>query len=155
MMYFYNGAFINGAIHNVPNGAVKLSDEQYDKFYSAAAQGFKLIVEGGEVRIGENAYPFDPVRELKVIKDRLRSMRAPMLDALTGIAGRATRSGDSALADEADSMAEQLLQLTDDPALNAAQTVPDMEDAGLAAYKRIAAAASPALRVVFREITGA
>lgn len=88
-------------------------------------------------------------------KSELRTMRAPMLDALTGIAGRAERAGNDALAAEADALAELLLDITDDAALNAATTYEDMQAAGVAAYKRIAAAASPALSVVFKEITGA
>ena len=77
-------------------------------------------------------------------------MRAPMLDALTGIAGRAERSGNDALALEADALAEQLLDITDDPALNAATTYESMQAAGIAAYRRIAGNSSPALASVFK-----
>lgn len=92
---------------------------------------------------------------LKRAKAELRTTRTPMLDALTGIAGRAVRSGNGALSAEADALAVLLLDITDDPALNAATTYEEMQAAGVAAYKRIAAAASPELSVVFKEMTGA
>ena len=78
-----------------------------------------------------------------------------MLDALAGIAGRAQRAGNAQLALEADALAEALLDITDDPALNAAEKLEDMRAAGLAAYRAIASTASPALAGVFKEITGA
>lgn len=92
---------------------------------------------------------------LEFAKERARAIRKPMLDALTGIAGRAERNGDSALASEADRMTEELLNITGDSELLSATDAKSMELAVRAAYKRIAAAASPALAVVFREITGA
>ena len=91
---------------------------------------------------------------LALAKTELRTIRAPMLDALTGIAGRAVRAGNDALAAEADALAELLLEITDDPALNAATTYEEMQAAGVAAYKRIAGSVSQELKVVFREITG-
>lgn len=99
----------------------------------------------------------EPTRQdfLEIAKASLRTMRAPMLDALTGIAGRAARrAGNDSLADEADALSEQLLDITDDEALNAATTYEAMQAAGMAAYRRIASGASPALASVFKEITG-
>lgn len=93
-------------------------------------------------------------RILSSAKNELRTIRAPMLDALTGISGRATRSGNDALATEADALAVSLLAITDDAALNAATSYETMKAAGVAAYKRIANGVSPELSVVFREITG-
>lgn len=88
-------------------------------------------------------------------KDELRVLRAPMLDAVNGIGWRASMTGNAALANEAVALAEALLDITADPALNAATNYDDMRAAGVAAYKRIAATASPGLAIVFREITGA
>lgn len=87
-------------------------------------------------------------------KAELRTLRAPMLDALSGIAGRAARSGNDGLATEADALAEQLLGITDDAALNAATTHEAIQAAGMAAYRRIASGASAELASVFKEITG-
>lgn len=88
-------------------------------------------------------------------KDELRALRAPMLDAVNGIGWRASMTGDTTLANEAVALAEALLDITADPALNAATNYNDMRAAGVAAYKRISATASPELAIVFREITGA
>lgn len=91
---------------------------------------------------------------LEQAKSNLRAIRVSMLDALTGIAGRAARAGNDALAAQADALAEQLLDITEDATLNAATTYEDMYSAGVAAYKRIAAGSNPELASVFREITG-
>lgn len=127
--------------------------------------------------------PIDIPKLLGFVKTQMRTTRAHMLDALTGIAGRESRTaacrrqeqaqalaqdnvqlaqefGEQAavaenLVVEADSLAVALLDITDDPALNAAQTLQDMQAAGVAAYRAIAATASAELAVVFKEITGA
>lgn len=91
---------------------------------------------------------------LEGVKSALRKPRAEMLDALSGIAGRAARAGNTALAAEADALAQALLDITDDPALNAAPTLEDMQAAAVAAYRAIAAGASAELASVFKEITG-
>ena len=88
-------------------------------------------------------------------KEELRALRAPMLNAVNGIGWRASMTGNTALANEAAALAEALLDITADPALNAATNYDDMRAAGVAAYKRIAMGASPELAKVFREITGA
>lgn len=90
---------------------------------------------------------------LEQVKDDLRVLREPMLDAVNGIGWRASMTGNTALANEAVALAEALLDITSDAALNAAMTYEDMRAAGVAAYKRLAATASPALVPVFREIT--
>lgn len=97
-----------------------------------------------------------PVAELLAgAKEELRELRKPMLDAVNGIGWRASMAGNSALANEAVALAQALLDITSDAELNAATTYEDMRAAGVAAYKRLASTASPALASVFREITGA
>ena len=86
-------------------------------------------------------------------KDELRALRVPILNAVTGIGWRASMTGNTALANEAAALAEALLDITAAPALNAATNYDAMRAAGVAAYKRIAATASPELAIVFREIT--
>ena len=88
-------------------------------------------------------------------KDELRALRKPILDAVNGIGWRASMTGNTAVANEALALAQALLDITADPALNAATDYDSMRAAGVAAYKRIAATASPELAIVFREITGA
>jgi len=92
---------------------------------------------------------------LEQAKDDLRELRKPMLDAVIGIGWRASVTGNTALSDEAVVLSQALLDITADPALNAATTYEEMRVAGVTAYKRIAATASPELAIVFREITGA
>lgn len=87
-------------------------------------------------------------------KNELRAMREPMLSAVTGIGWEASEAGDDALVQEARNIRNALRDITLDPALNAAQTYEDMRAAGVAAYRRIAASASPAFAATFKEITG-
>lgn len=139
----------------MPDDAIAISDEEYVLLTEALSNG--KIVSGYKngVFVVEDQEGPSTAEALHNAKVNLRAMRAPMLDALTGIAGRAERAGNTALALEADALAEQLLDITDDPALNAATTYEAMQAAGVDAYRAIAATASPALASVFKEITGA
>ena len=83
-------------------------------------------------------------------KDDLRALRKPILDAVNGIGWRASMTGNTTLANEALALARALLDITADPALNAATNYDDMRAAGDAAYKRIALGASPELAKSFR-----
>lgn len=101
----------------------------------------------------------NPVFPVSVILERakseLRAMREPMLSAVTGIGWDASEAGDVALAQEARNIRNALRDITADPALNAAETYAEMRAAGVAAYRRIAAGASPAFAATFKEFTGA
>jgi hypothetical protein len=147
-----NGGFYS---HRTHESDKEISFLEYNFLLSEEAKGRKIVadVDGAPIAIDKPATPREEI--LDRAKNELRAMRAPMLDALTGIAGRAVRAGNDALASEADSLAEQLLDITDDPALNAATTYEAMQSAGVDAYRAIAATASPALASVFKEITGA
>lgn len=149
---FYN----SDVTSEIPSGMKKLTKDEYKKF-SNPTRGSKLSSDesGNPILIDVEIDTGTIDSLLARAKKELRTMRAPMLDALTGIAGRAARSGNEALAIEADMLSEQLLDITDDPALNAATDYESMQAAGVAAYKRIAASASNDLKIVFREITGA
>lgn len=92
---------------------------------------------------------------LERAKDDLRIMREPMLSAVTGMGWEASEAGDATLVQEARNIRNALRDITDDHALNAAQTYEEMRAAGVAAYRRIAAGASPAFAATFKEITGA
>lgn len=159
MEVFYStstGGFYSKAMHGngIPGDAKSVTLDHYKSLLKEQAFG-KLIV-GDDSGFPIAVQPAAPTVEslLFAVKNELRSMRAPMLDALTGIAGRAARAGNEALAIEVYDLSEQLLDITDDPALNAATDYESMRAAGVAAYKRIAASASDDLKVVFREITG-
>ena len=110
------------------------------------------------VDAGNTPLPADVPQVAEILtraKDELRALRKPMLDAVNGIGWRASMTGNTAVANEALALAQSLLDITADPALNAATDYDSMRAAGVAAYKRIAATASPELAIVFREITGA
>lgn len=87
--------------------------------------------------------------------EEVREMRAPMLNAVTGIMVNALADNDVAVVEEAQSIRQKLLDITSDPALNAATTYESMKLAGQLAYRRIAKAATPSFASVFKEITGA
>lgn len=151
----------NGFFHperhanSMPDDAKNISDARYQELISDIRKGAQLKPDssGDPEAVFLTAPSVEDL--LEGVKAELRTMRAPMLDALTGIAGRAARAGNDALASEADALAGQLLDITDDAALNTATTYEAMQAAGVAAYKRMAASSSPELVSVFREITGA
>lgn len=135
------------------NGNIFAYDETQDELYLERIKEGHAPADASSV---DDLRPKSSIASLlERAKSEIRTMRAPMLDALTGIAGRAARAGNDTLATEADALAEQLLDITDDAALNAATTYEAMRAAGVDAYKRMAASSSPELASVFREITGA
>lgn len=93
-----------------------------------------------------------PVFDRKAALIRARDARKLILDALTGIAGRASRAGDDATALEADALAVALLTLTSEPAVVAATNDEEFDDAVMAFYKALAATASAAVRSAFNAI---
>lgn len=156
--YYYSketGGFYTSMHATRPSDAKQISKQRWQELLQEQSAGKAISAD-------ENGHPIavDPpapstAQVLESVKAQLRTQRAPMLDALTGIAGRAQRAGNTALAAEADALAEALLDITDDHDLNAAQTLEDMQAAGVAAYRAIASTASAELAVVFKEITGA
>lgn len=109
---------------------------------------------------GNTPLPFQPTADqLAEIRDRafdeLRAAREPLLNAVTGIMTAALADGAATLVEEGAQIRQKLLDVTQDPALNAASTYADMKAAGMRAYRTIAKQASPAFAAVFRETTGA
>ena len=105
------------------------------------------------VDAGNTPLPADVPQVAEILtraKDELRALRKPMLDAVNGIGWRASMTGNTAVANEALALAQSLLDITADPALNAATDYDSMRAAGVAAYKRIALGASPELAKIFR-----
>lgn len=148
------GGFYSRKIHGdkIPADAVEITPEQHAVLLQGQSEG-KLIVAD------ENSHPIlvdppaTPTAELlERAKGELRAVRRDMLDAVTGIGFRANVSGNTALAQEAAQVSQLLLDITDDPALNSAQTYDDMRIAGLAAYRRIADGVSANLRSAFKDI---
>lgn len=109
---------------------------------------------------GNTPLPFQPsADQLAEIRERafdeLREARAPMLNAVTGIMTAALADGETALVEEGAQIRQKLLDVTQDPVLNAATTFEAMKAAGQSAYRKIAKSVSPQFAAVFREITGA
>lgn len=128
----------------------------YDKNQSALYES-RILNEGHKAATQEQVdaiiNPAVPVSKLlNTAKDEMRAMRRDMLDAVTGIGFRASVAGNAALSQEAAAVSQQLLDITDDHDLNAAQTYEDMRAAGMAAYRRISESVSPALRIAFKEL---
>jgi hypothetical protein len=127
-----------------PADGIEVSDEVRDA----------LI--GKPVTTDENGNPVVAIEAVEQIRERaiaeIRRQRAPMLDALSGIASRAARAGDSATATAADQAADNLLNITTLPSLLAATTYDDMKEAVLARYREISDAAPPSVQNAFREV---
>lgn len=158
-MIFYDlktNGFYDSNFHEIPVGAINVSKAKRDEIISNQKIGKIVNLDpSGNIYFTSLIKKKSLDEQIELAKAEIRAKRSPMLDALTGIAGRATRAGNDALAAEADALAELLLDITDDQALNAATTYEEMQAAGVTAYKRIAASSSPELASVFREITGA
>lgn len=154
-MRFYFDSSTLGFYLESASGRVEISAAQHAALMDGQSQGKVIVADQNGNPVLQDPPQLSAAVLLEQVKAELRTMRAPMLDALTGIAGRAARAGNDALAAKADALAEHLLDITADPALNAATDYAAMQAAGVAAYRAIAASASPELASVFREITGA
>lgn len=151
------GGFYDRDIHgfNIPVDAVEITVAEHAALLTAQSAGKRIEADakGRPVAVDPPATPESEL--LERAKAEMRAMRRDMLDAVTGIGFRATVAGDTELAQEAVQVSQLLLDITGDHALNAAQTYEEMRAAGVAAYRRIAAGASPAFAATFKEITGA
>lgn len=158
-MFFYDidsRGFFDSRVHAaIPKTAVEISAGKRAELIESISLGM-IIQSSADGTLHAIAPPETSVEDnLERVKAELRKHRVDILDALAGIAGRSQRAGNTALAAEADALAVQLLDITDDAGLNKAPTLEAMRAAGLAAYRRIAAEASPAFAATFKEITGA
>lgn len=152
-----SGGFYHAKVNagGIPQDAVPVSDGDYKALMQAQSEGKQIDsdAQGYPVAVDRAAAPVSEL--LERAKDDLRIMREPMLSAVTGIGWEASEAGDATLVQEARNIRNALRDITDDHALNAAQTYEEMRAAGVAAYRRIAAGASPAFAATFKEITGA
>lgn len=137
-----------------PSDCVDVSLEDHRRIMLEISEGRILTSDdsGRPITISNQVSQTDLLNQ---VKEDVRLRRVRMLDAVTGIGFEAFMSGDEALAKEACGIRSSLLDITDDPALNAAQTYEEMRAAGVAAYRRIAAGASPEFAATFKEFTGA
>lgn len=137
------------------NGGVHITSEEYFSLMNAQATG-KII------KPGNNGAPTasDPLPipfeyfAVPYMAD-VRLMRSKILDRLSGIAGRASRSGNDALAITADELAESLLRITEDQTVVAAMQAKDyvaLHAAVKSAYKYLASSAPAELQTAFNEV---
>lgn len=140
---------------NIPPDAVRITLERHRELVKAQSAGKVIVVneDGLPIAIDRPAPSVDLL--LERVKDELRSMREPMLSAVTGIGWEASEASNAALVQEARNIRNALRDITADDALNAAKTYEEMRSAGIAAYRRIASGASPEFSATFKEFTGA
>lgn len=148
------GGFYDRDIHgvNIPGDAVEITVAEHAALLTAQSAGKRIEADanGRPVAVDPPATPESEL--LERAKAEMRTMRRDMLDAVTGIGFRASVAGNDALAQETATVSQQLLDITDDPDLNSAQTYEEMRAAGVAAYRRIADSVSPGLRSAFKEL---
>lgn len=94
------------------------------------------------------APPFDQAAAMA----RLRALRAPILNALTGIAVDAIASNDTTTISAVSNARQGLKDITVYPAILAATDDETFDDAALARYKELAAAAPTNVRLAFKEL---
>lgn len=146
------GFFHSNLAKLIADDVVEVSAKEHSALLLAQAGGSLIVPNEFGRPIAIDPPQPTPRALLDSVKSEMRDMRRGMLDAVTGIGFRATVVGNAELAQEAAQVSQQLLDITDDPALNAAQTYDDMRAAGMAAYRRIADSVSPGLRSAFKEL---
>lgn len=144
--------YLEGVHTEIPRDAVQITEDSYQAVIANPAPGKIRSHDADGLPILIDPPQPTPRALLDSVKSEMRAMRRDMLDAVTGIGFRANVVGNAALAQEAAQVSQQLLDITDDPALNDAQTYDDMRAAGMAAYRRIADSVSPGLRSAFKEL---
>lgn len=131
--------------NNVPHAF----DEDADpSFYEG--KGFRSISEEEAMAIANPKEPVDV--SLERVKQYMRTKRAPILDALNGIGWRAGRMKNDAVADEAVSLSQALLDITDDEGVNSAEDFEGMKSAADSAFDAIAMSASADFQAAFRDL---
>lgn len=150
---FVTGGFYNTSLfaYDLPDDAVELSLEQYTALMDALAQGMVIIADAKGMPQAVRSLGPSAECLMDRAKKEIRAIREPMLSAVTGIGWEASEAGDAALAQEARNIRNALRDITDDHALNAAQTYEEMRAAGYDAFRRIAVGASDAFSATFRE----
>ena len=148
------GGFYNRKVHgeSIPPDSVEITSDEYSALLLSQSMGYQIEPDEEGRPISVKQSPMQAAELLGRAKDGLRVIRQNILDAVTGMGFRALVSGNTALAQEAAQVSLQILDITDDSALNAAQTYEEIRSAGMAAYRRIADSVSPDLRSAFKEL---
>ena len=138
----------DSTLTELPEGAFEVSGEQFAARFDLLRQNDSVIVSppGPTPETEETAR----VRALTYI----RFIRPPMLAALSGVAGMASRRGDADIAQSADDAAQALLEIQNLPAFLAATTYEGMQVAVLTRYAQIVSTTHPTVQEVVREVLG-
>lgn len=116
-------------------------------------QRIEVNVQTGEQTVHDWTPPPPPPFDQAAAMQRLRTLRAPILNALAGIGFDALASGDTATTDAVQAARQGLKDLPEWPAVLAATDDESFDDAVMARYRELVAAAPDAVRVAFRGLT--
>ena len=138
------GGFYEPGIHgaNIPADSIEITDSEHAALLEAQSNG-KIIqadVNGKPVALDYFKTAADLAAEKNAALKQMRTLRAEVLNALAGIAGRAQRSGDTATATACDTASAALLNITADKKVIAAKDGATTTAAVLACYKTAAVA---------------
>lgn len=131
------------SITRLPDGAIIPADPANSDY----AQYLRWLAEGNEPLPAPV-----PAFDQSAAMARLRALRAPILNALTGIAVDAIASSDTATIAAVAAARQGLKDITVHPAILAATDDEAFDDAALARYKELAVAAPANVRVAFKEL---
>lgn len=154
----YERGFFFSNIHgkNIPSDAVVVSKELHHYLMSEQASEKLIVPDGKGFPISVDPPQTDAVKLLENFKISLRSLRDIFLSRVADIGTAAFAMNATSLSNEVFSdpggVRRKLLDITDDPALNSATTLEEMEAAVLAYYEGIVANVSPELRGAFKEL---
>jgi len=126
----------------IPTDAVEITDVEHAALLDAQSTGKRIQadVNGKPVALDYVKTAADLANEKADALKQMRTLRAEVLNALGGIAGRAQRSGDTATATACDAASAALLNITADKKVVAAKDGPSTTLAVLACYKAAAMA---------------
>lgn len=149
------GGFYLREIHGdkIPQDAVGITAEEHAALLAGQSQGRSIVAGAGGFPELQDPQPVD--WRSAVMAD-FKSRREIYLNRLTGIAGRATRAGDVAVASAADAFSLGLLDLPELPAVVAAADADALKAAIMARYGELVAAAlvtAPESKAIFDKVS--
>lgn len=138
----------------LPDDAVQISDALYQRVIISQTGSPWRLVDGDIVF--EQPAQIDAAAMLNLAKIELRPLRDKILQKVVDIGTAAMATGNTALKEEVflqpNGVRQRLLDITDDPSLNAATTREDMEASVIAYYAAIVSTVSPELRGAFKDL---
>lgn len=150
------GFFDTRLFQKLPSDARILTEDNFKALWQEQSNG-KVIAVNEHDELVAIPKTMPPVSELLIkFKNELRPLRNQILVDVVQIALVEKALGNDSIADEVirpgTGVRDRLRDITDDPALNAAQTREEMEAAVLAYYAAVVATVSPTLRAAFKDL---